>query len=95
MRRVVDLFLVIAILTAIGFGAWELGTRVDTTSNNLARQDSELGQKVYRHSDPSGPSRHTLEFVGVSIAGGAAVMILVSLGSSLVKTRRRLRWHAT
>ncbi len=95
VRRVVDLFLIVAILTAVGFGAYELGTRVDTTSNNLARQDSELGQKVYRRSDPSGPSRHTLELVGVSIAGAAALMILVSLGSSLAKTRRRQRWHAS
>jgi hypothetical protein len=95
VRRVFDLFLVAAILGAVGFGAYELGRRVDATSNNLAKQDSELGQTVYRRSNPSGPSKHTIELVGASVAGAAAIMILVSVGSALAKTRRRQRWHAT
>ena len=95
VRRVVDLLLIGAILTAIGFGAYAIGTSVDTTSNNLARQDSELGQKVYHRASPKGPSRRTWELVGGAIAGAAGVMILVSLSSSLLRTRKRQRWHAT
>jgi hypothetical protein len=94
VRRIIDLLLIAAILIAVGFGAYYVGKSVDTTSNNLAKQDSELGQKTYRPTNPSGPSRHTLELVGASIAGVATIMIAVSLGSALVRTRRRQRWHA-
>jgi hypothetical protein len=95
MRRLLDLVLIVAILAAVGFGAYEIGRQVDSTSNNLAQQDSELNQKVYRPSNPKGPSRHTLELVGVAVGGAIGVMIVVSLGSSLLRTRRRQRWHAT
>ncbi len=95
VRRIVDLLLIAAILGAVGFGAYQIGQSVDTTSNNLAKRDSELGQTTYHRADPKGPSRHTYELVGVSIAVVAGVMIVVSLGSALVKTRKRQRWHAT
>ena len=96
VRRIIDLLLVAAILIAVGYGAYYVGTSVDNTSNNLAKHDSELnGQTVYRRADPKGPSRHTLELVGASVAGAAAIMIVVSFGSALLKTRRRQRWHAT
>ena len=95
VRRVIDLFLICAILIAVGFGAYRLGRSVDTASNNLARQDSELSQTTYRHANPNGPSKHTIEYVAVSVAGAAVLMIVVSLTSSLFKTRRRQRWHAT
>lgn len=94
-RRIVDLLLIGVILTAIGFGAYAIGRSVDTTSNNLAKQDAELGQKVYHRSSPKGPSRHTWELVGGAIAGAAGVMILVSFSSVLLRTRKRQRWHAT
>ena len=94
-RRVLDLLLIAAILAAVGFGADELGRNVDKTSNNLARQDSELGQTTYRHANPKGPTKHTLELVGGAVAGAAGIMIFVSFTSSLFKTRRRQRWHAT
>jgi len=95
MRRLLDLVLVVAILAAAGFGAYEIGKSVDSTSANLARHDSELNQPVYRHANPKGPSRHTLEVVGLAVGGAAAVMILVSFSSSLLRTRRRQRWRAT
>jgi hypothetical protein len=95
MRRVVDLLLIAAVLAAVGFGAYAIGTRVDSTSNDLAQHDSELNQTVYRPHHSSGPSRHTIELVAVAVGGAVAVMILVSAASSLVKTRRRQRWHAT
>ena len=95
VRRIVDLLLIAAILGAVGFGAYQIGQSVDTTSNNLAKRDSELGQTTYHRADPKGPSRPTYELVGVSSAVVAGVMIVVSLGSALVKTRKRQRWHAT
>ena len=95
VRRIVDLLLIGVILTAIGFGAYTIGRSVDTTSNNLAKQDSELGQKTYHRAKPKGPSRRTWELVGGAIAGAAGVMILVSFSSSLMRTRKRQRWHAT
>ena len=95
VRRVIDLFLIAAILTAIGFGAYAVGRSVDTTSNNLSKQDSELGQTTYHRASPKGPTRHTWELVGGAIAGSAGIMILVSFTSAMLKTRRRQRWHAT
>lgn len=95
VRRVIDLFLIIAILIAVGFGAYRLGRTVDTTSNNLASHDSELGQTTYRHANPKGPSKHTIEYIAVSVAGAAGIMIIVSFASAMLKTRRRQRWHAT
>jgi hypothetical protein len=95
VRRIVDLFLISAILIAVGFGAYYVGKNVDSTSNNLAKHDSELGQTTYHRANPKGPSAHTMKLIGVSVAGAAGVMILVSFGSALLKTRKRQRWHAT
>ena len=95
VRRIVDLLLIAAILGAAGFGAYYLGRNVDNTSNNLAKRDSELGQKTYHRADPKGPSKHTLELVGGSVAAVAGVMIIVSFGGALLKSRKRQRWHAT
>jgi hypothetical protein len=95
VRRVVDLFVIIAILIAVGFGAYRVGRAVDTTSNNLSKQDSELGQTTYHRANPDGPSKHTLLLVGASVAGAAGLMIVVSFASAMLKTRRRQRWHAT
>ena len=95
MRRLLDLVLIAGILAAVGFGAYQLGRHVDSTSNNLAKHDSELNQKVYRPSDAKGPSRHTIELVGVAIGGAVGVMILVSFSSALFRTRRRQHWRHT
>lgn len=93
MRRLLDLLLIVTILGAVGFGVYLVGTRVDTTSNTLARQDSELGQTVYHPTNPAGPSRHTIELFAIGVGGAAAVMLVVSVGSTLVKGRRRQRWR--
>ncbi|HET7138363.1 MAG TPA: hypothetical protein VFI04_08400 [Gaiellaceae bacterium] len=95
MRRLIDMVLIAGILVAVGFGAYELGTRVDSTSNNLAKHDSELNQKVYRPSNPKGPSRHTIELVGIAVGGALGVMILVSFSGALLRTRRRQHWRHT
>ena len=95
VRRIVDLLLIAAILGAVGIGAYEVGHHVDSTSNTLAKQDSELGQTVYRPANANGPSRHTVELIGISVAGAAGIMIVVSLASAALRTRKRQRWHAT
>ena len=95
VRRIVDLLLIAAILGAVGFGAYEVGHNVDSTSNTLAKQDSELGQTVYRPASANGPSRRTIELMALSVAGAAGIMIVVSLASAAVRTRKRQRWHAT
>jgi hypothetical protein len=95
VRRIVDLLLIAAILGAVGIGAYYIGHNVDRTSNNLAKRDSELGQTTYHRADPKGPSRRTFELVGISVASVAGVMIIVSVGGALLKTRKRQRWHAT
>jgi len=95
VRRIVDLLLIAAILGAVGFGAYEVGQHVDKTSNTLAKQDSELGQTVYHPTAANGPSRRTVELIGISIAGAAGVMLVVSLASAALRTRKRQRWHAT
>ena len=95
VRRIVDLIVIAAVLGAVGFGVYEVGTHVDKQSNTLAQQDSELGQKVYRPSHANGPSRHTVELVALSVAGAAGIMIAVSVMSSAFRTRKRQRWHAT
>ena len=94
MRRLVDLLLIAAILTAVGFGAYVLGQTIDSTSSNLAKHDSELNQNVYRHTQPKKPSRRTIELVAVSVGGAIAVMVLVSVTSTALRTRRRERWRA-
>lgn len=95
MRRFIDLVLIVGIVAAAGFGVYQLGRHVDSTSNNLAKHDSELNQRVYRPSNPKGPSRHTVELVAIGVGGAVGVMILVSFSSALFRTRRRQRWHHT
>jgi hypothetical protein len=96
MLRLRDLLLICAFLAAVGVGVYELGRHVDSTSANLAKQDSELNQPVYRPtSHHSGPSRHTIELAAGGIGGAAAVMVLLSVGSALTRpSRRRATWRA-
>jgi hypothetical protein len=96
VRRLLDLVLLLAILGAVGFGALTLGKRVDTTSNTLAKHDSELTQKVARpHVSRRGPSRRTIELVVGGVGGGAALLLLWSAAGAASRRQRRQRWRAT
>lgn len=95
MRRILDVLIIAAVLGAIGFGAWKLGHRVDSTSNTLAKNDSELTQPATRPASHHGPSRQTVQIVIVGVAGAVAVMLLVSTAGAMSRRRRRQRWHAT
>ncbi len=84
------------LLAAVGVGVYELGRHVDSASANLASQDSELNQTVYKPAHHSGPSRHTIELAAGSIGGAAGLMVALSLASSLSRPRRRkTTWRAT
>jgi hypothetical protein len=95
MRRVLDVVLLLAILGAVGFGAYRLGNRVDTTSNSLAKADSELTQTVAKHPSHHAVSRRTIEIAAVGIGGAVAVLLLLSTAGALTRRRRRQHWHAT
>jgi hypothetical protein len=95
MRRLVDAVLVVAILGAVVLGVLKLGHRVDTTSNSLAKQDSELTQPVVRHASHHGPSRRTIEIAGAGIAGAVVFLLLLSSAGAATRRRRRQHWRAT
>ena len=95
LRKLFDFILVIAILSAVGAGVYYLGRQVDSTSNNLARHDEELGNgPVVKRPRAHGPSRHTIEWTVISVTGAAGVMLVVSFGGILFRTNRRQRWRA-
>jgi hypothetical protein len=96
MRRLIDLLLIALFLGALAFGAYEIGTRTDNYSNRAAAQDSELTQKpTTTPSTIHKPTQRTVYFVVGGIAIGVGAIVLGSLLSSLAKSRRRQRWHAT
>jgi hypothetical protein len=101
MRRVLDLILVIAILAAVGFGAYRLGGLIDRTSNQDANESANPAPApttttvTTTTSDHSkGPSRRTVELVIIAVVGAAGVMLVVQISGSLFRTRKRQRWHA-
>jgi hypothetical protein len=96
MRRFVDVLLLLSILAAVGLGAYYIGSRVDNESNKLASQDSELNQTTSATAPTKKSSNnHTVVYVAIGVGGVAAALFLTSLTSSLVRGRRRERWHAT
>ena len=101
MRRVLDLLLVVAILGAVGFGAYKLGGLVDNTSNEAASESANTTPVATTTtvttttSDHSkGPSRKTVELVIIAVVGAAGVMLIFQIKGSLFRTRKRQRWHA-
>jgi hypothetical protein len=102
MRRVLDYVLVIVILAAVGYGAYRVGVLVENKSHEAASESENTtpatttaGIATTASSDHSkGPSRKTVELVIIAIAGAAGVMLVVQIGGSLIRTRKRERWHA-
>ena len=94
MRRVVDGLLIVCILAAVAIGAYYIGNRVDTESNNLAKQDLELNQKTNSAAKQT-KSNRTPIIIGIGIGGAVVALVLASLTNSFVRARRRERWHAT
>ena len=101
MRRVLDLVLVIVILAAVGYGAYRIGGLVDNKSTEAASESANttpvtttatVATTSTKHSN--GPSRRTVELVIIAVVGAAGVMLIVQIGGSLLRTRKRERWHA-
>src|SRR4051794_31604693 len=96
MRRVFDLLLIVAFLAAVGLGAYELGHRVDRLSNQAASQDSELSQPTTTTASAHRSKSHRTPIIVVGALGGTvAVLVLVSVARSLMRSTRRERWRAT
>jgi hypothetical protein len=96
VMRLRDLFLLCLVLASIGVGVFELGRHVDSESNTLAGQDSDLNQPVYRPTHRSGPSRRAIELGAGAVGGTAGVLVLFSIGSALARPRRRkATWRAS
>ena len=96
MRRASDFVLIVLLLGAIGFGAYELGHHVDHLSNQAASQDSELSKTTtaattaHRHR-----SHRTPEIVAVALGGTIVLLLLASFANNLVKGRKRESWRAS
>ena len=96
MRRFVDLVLIALVLGVVGFGAYELGHRVTHESNSLATSDSELhATTVATAKTKSSDKRRTEIIVGGAVAGTVLLIVLGSLTSSLIRSRKREYWRAS
>jgi hypothetical protein len=95
VKRVLDIVLIVVILCAAGFGAYEIGRRVDHLSNQAASQDSELNQTTATVRTVQHHSNKTPYFIVGGVAVGVAAIALGSAVEGMRKGRRRQRWHAT
>lgn len=96
-----DLVLIVVILAAVGFGAYKVGQLVDNKSTEAASESENttpatttatVTTSASNHSN--GPSHRTIEIVIIAVAGAAGVMLVVQIGGSLFRTRKREKWHA-
>lgn len=96
MRRFFDLVLIALVLAAVGIGAYEIGHRVDHTSSKLSAQDSELNSTTVATAPKKSSNTHRTEIiVGGAIAGTAVLILLGSLGGSIIRSRKRQYWRAS
>ena len=90
MRRFFDLVLIALVLAAVGFGAYGSGIASITQSNKLSAQDSELNSTTVATAPKKSSNTHRTEIiVGGAIAGTAVLILLGSLGGSIVRSRKR------
>jgi hypothetical protein len=111
MKNLRDLLLAAILLGAGGFGAYEIGSRVDHLSNQAASQDSEFNGTVTTTATTASPgstgstgSHHSFMIDGRHVTPllmGAAVLVVLAaffalaLLKSVVKGRRRERWRVS
>ncbi len=95
MRRLFDVVLIALVLAVVGFGAYELGHRVDHTSTSLSSQDPELQTPTVATTKPKSDTRRIEIIVGGAVAATVGLIVLGSLASSLVRARRRQYWRAS
>ena len=95
MRRLIDLLLIVLLLGAVGFGAYYIGHRVDSESNNLSSQDTELHSTTVTTTHAATAKKHRTEIIVGAALGGTVVLILLgSLTGTLMRTRKRDSWRA-
>ena len=95
MKRLVDFVLIVLLLAAVGLGAYYIGHRVDNESNKLSSQDTELHSTTVTSHATTVKKKHRTEIIVGAALGGTAVLILLgSLTSTLVRTRKRDSWRA-
>jgi hypothetical protein len=95
VRRAIDFVLIAIVLAVVGFGAYEIGHRVDHESNSLASSDPELKTTTVAAGHTKTSNRHRDEIVVAAALGGTAVLILLgSLTTSLMRSRKREHWRA-
>jgi hypothetical protein len=101
MKNLRDLLIACVLLAAGGFGAYEIGHRVDHLSNESASQDSELNGTT---KPATTGGHHSITIDGKHITPllmGAAVLVLIALIFALgllnaaVKGRKRERWRVS
>jgi hypothetical protein len=95
VKRIVDLLLVALFLGALALGGYELGKRVDRTSNQESSRDSELNRTTTTATHHHGPSGRTVYFVVGGLAIGVGAIMIGSLVGSAARSRRREHWRAT
>ena len=97
MRRLIDGFLILLVLGAVGFGAYAIGHRVDNESNNLSSQDSELHSTTTLASGPTTTTTKTHRtpiIIGVALGGAVVLLLLGSATGALLRSRKRESWRA-
>ena len=100
MKNLRDLLLAAILLGAGGFGAYEIGSRVDHLSNQAASQDAELNSTTTRstgtHHVHTIAGRHiTPLLVGEAALVVLAAILAVALITSVVKAHKRQRWSVS
>lgn len=100
MRRLRDYVLGAILLAAFGFGAYEIGHRVDKLSNQSASQDSELNSTTttpahVTHGHMIAGRHITVLLVGEAVGVLLGALILAAMLNGLIKGRRRQRWRVS
>ena len=100
MKSLRDLLLAAILLGAAGFGAYEVGHRVDHLSNQASSQDSELNGTTTTAGSTGTHHAHTLAgrhitplLVGEAILVVVAAFIAVALINAALRSRKRESWH--
>jgi|SRR6476659_5026995 hypothetical protein len=96
MRRLIDGFLIVLVLGAVGLGAYAIGHRVDHESSKLSSQDSELHSTTVASAPTATTtkSHRTPIIIGVALGGAVVLLILGSATGAMLRSRKRESWRA-
>jgi len=98
MRRLLDLVLLVAILGALGFGAYKVGQAVTRESDQLAAGSSDVAatttsqapvQKIETSPSLRDWITDNKDVIVLAAAGVLGVIILISLSNTISRSRRR------